>query len=166
MKRAVSLILISSLLSLSACADGNPMMRSDGNVSKGSIGTLLGAGGGALLGSKVGKGNGQLVGVALGALLGAGLGHSVGSSLDKADLAYAERTSQSALETAPAGKPVAWNNPDSGNSGTITPTRTYQQVDTGLYCREYNQKINVGGKTQQAYGTACRQPDGTWKVQS
>ena len=24
--------------------------------------------------------------------------------------------------------------------------------------------VNIGGKTEQAYGTACRQPDGSWKV--
>jgi len=24
----------------------------------------------------------------------------------------------------------------------------------------------IGGEPQQAYGTACRQPDGTWQTQS
>ena len=28
------------------------------------------------------------------------------------------------------------------------------------------QTITVGGEVQQGYGTACRQPDGTWKIQS
>jgi surface antigen len=47
----------------------------------------------------------------------------------------------------------------------VTPTRTYQQ-SSGEYCREYQQTVTVGGKTQEAYGTACRQPDGTWKIVS
>jgi surface antigen len=24
--------------------------------------------------------------------------------------------------------------------------------------------VTIGGKAESAYGTACRQPDGTWKV--
>jgi surface antigen len=38
------------------------------------------------------------------------------------------------------------------------------QAANGTYCREYQQEITVGGKEQQSYGTACRQPDGTWKI--
>jgi surface antigen len=37
---------------------------------------------------------------------------------------------------------------------------------TGAYCREFQQTVTIGGKTESAYGTACRQPDGTWKVVS
>lgn len=32
------------------------------------------------------------------------------------------------------------------------------------YCREYTQSFTVGGKTQNGYGTACREPDGSWKI--
>lgn len=32
------------------------------------------------------------------------------------------------------------------------------------YCREFTQVINVGGYLQNAYGTACLQPDGSWEV--
>lgn len=161
MKRIASALLIASLLT--ACANGNPMMRSDGNVSKGGLGMLAGAAGGAALGSQIGGGKGNIAAIAIGTLVGAGLGKSVGDSLDRADLAYAERSSQQALETARTGQPVAWSNPDSGNSGTITPTRTYQ--DAGQPCREYTQKIMVGGKQETAYGRACRETDGSWRVQ-
>jgi surface antigen len=34
----------------------------------------------------------------------------------------------------------------------------------GTWCREYRTTVTVGGLAQQAFGTACRQPDGTWKV--
>jgi len=34
---------------------------------------------------------------------------------------------------------------------------------TGPQCREYQTTIVIGGKPQQAFGRACRQPDGTWK---
>lgn len=32
------------------------------------------------------------------------------------------------------------------------------------YCREYTQPVNVGGKQQEGYGTACMQPDGSWQI--
>lgn len=143
------------VLSLAACENmGGP---------KQTGGTLIGAGAGAALGSQFGKGSGQLVGVAAGTLLGALLGSEVGRSLDKADLAYANQANARA-RSAPIGQPIQWNNPQSGNSGTVTPVRDGTDTATGAYCREFQQTVTIGGKTQQAYGTACRQPDGTWKV--
>jgi len=70
-----------------------------------------------------------------------------------------------ALESTASGTATTWKNPDSGHSGAVTPKRTYQTA-SGQYCREYTQTINVGGKKQQSYGTACRQPDGQWKIVS
>ena len=32
------------------------------------------------------------------------------------------------------------------------------------YCREYQRTVTIGGKAQQTYGTACMQPDGSWRV--
>lgn len=32
------------------------------------------------------------------------------------------------------------------------------------YCREYHGPINVGGRVQQGYGTACYMPDGSWQM--
>jgi surface antigen len=142
-------------LSLSACQPGQ------GNKQTG--GTLVGAGLGALVGSQIGSGGGQLAAVAIGTLAGAFLGSEVGKSLDRADQLAMERTSQSALETAPTGQVSNWRNPDSGNSGTVVPTRTYQ-TRAGRNCREYTQTVTIEGRTETIRGTACRQYDGTWKV--
>jgi surface antigen len=143
-------------LGLTACQDTGP---------KQGVGTVLGGVGGAVAGAQFGSGKGQLAATAAGALLGALLGSEVGKSLDRADQQYMSQTTQRTLESAPTGTAASWRNPDSGNSGTVTPTRTYQR-STGEYCREYTQTVRVGGKTEEAYGTACRQPDGTWKVSS
>lgn len=156
------MILAFALTSLTACQQGQ-YMREDGNIKKETMGTLAGAGLGAYLGSKVGGGSGRYVGTAVGTLLGAGLGASVGESLDKADMDYYHNSSQDTLETGTTGRSSTWRNPDTGNSGTITPTRTFE-VSNGEYCREYTQTINVGGSTERAYGTACRQPDGSWQI--
>lgn len=151
--------ILSGLLAaflLSACAADDPQRKEKG-------GALVGMGTGALLGSQIGSGGGRVLAIGLGAMFGAFVGSEVGKSLDKADQAYARQTAHDALESSPAGKQTAWNNPDSGNSGTITPIKTYQQ-DNGTYCREFHQTVMIGGKEEQAYGTACRQPDGSWKM--
>jgi surface antigen len=151
------ILAVSALaISLSACN------ATTGN--KGTIGTLLGAGGGALLGSQIGGGKGKLAAVAVGAVAGAFLGKSVGDSLDDLDRIKMQQTSQVALERIPDGQVSGWQNPNSGNSGTITPTRTFQEA--GTYCREYQQTVVINGQQQTAYGCACRQPDGSWKIKS
>src|SRR5690606_22393280 len=126
-------------------------------------GAVLGGIGGAVAGAQFGQGTGQLAAVAAGTLLGALVGSEVGSSLDKADRTALAHTTQTTLETAPSGTASTWRNPDSGNYGTVTPTNTYQTA-SGQYCREFTQTVNIGGRSEEAYGTACRQPDGTWKV--
>ncbi len=143
-------------LGLTACQDVG---------TKQGVGGVLGGVGGAVAGAQFGSGKGQLAATAAGALLGALLGSEVGKSLDRADQAAMSTTTNRTLESAPTGQAASWRNPDSGNSGTVTPTRTYQRTG-GEYCREFTQTVRVGGKTEEAYGTACRQPDGTWKTSS
>ena len=129
---------------------------------KETAGTVIGGVGGAVLGSQVGHGSTRLVATAAGTLLGAWIGNSVGKSLDRADQQYATQTANSALERYPDGQASTWKNPNSGHSGSTTPTRTYQTADGP--CREYQTSVVIDGRTQSAYGTACRQPDGSWKV--
>jgi surface antigen len=127
------------------------------------FGTLGGAALGGFLGSKIGSGKGQLAATGAGVLLGGFIGHQIGKSLDSRDRSAMAYTQRQALETAPSNQPVAWRNPDSGNSGYTVPQAAYQNT-SGQYCREFNQTVNVGGQSESAYGTACRQPDGTWKI--
>ena len=93
-----------------------------------------------------------------GALLGAYLGGQIGKTMDKVDRMEMQR----ALETAPTGRAVVWSNPDSGNRYTVKPIRTYYR--SSQPCREYITKAIIGGKTEQIYGKACRQADGSWRV--
>lgn len=126
-------------------------------------GTVIGAGLGALAGSQIGSGKGQLVAVAIGALAGALLGSEVGKSLDRADQIAMNNSTWEALEKTPQGQTVVWRNPDSGNSGTVTPKSPVQK-EADEYCREYQQTVTIGGKSEQAYGRACRRPDGSWEL--
>ena len=151
--RAVVLALIAGM-GLSACQNTG---------DKEALGTVGGAILGGLLGAQAGKGKGQLIAVGAGTLLGGIVGSSIGQSLDAVDRQEMARTTRTALEAQPDHATSRWVNPNSGASGTITPRQTYQRSD-GRYCREFTQTVTIGGETEDAYGTACRQPDGTWKI--
>lgn len=160
MKTKFLALLAISTLSLTACME---TMSGMGNkqMAGGATGAVLGG----LAGSQFGKGNGQLVGVGVGALLGTLLGSEVGASLDKADLAYAQQATNRAY-AAPVGQSISWNNPETGHSGTITPTREGVSNTTGRICREYTQTIYVGGQKQTGVGQACKNADGSWAIVS
>ncbi len=149
------------IVTLSACSQNG---GADGGIKKEHVGAVVGAIGGAFAGQNLGKGKGRTLGIAAGTILGAYIGSEIGASLDNADMAYHNRTAQYALEETKSGTTSTWRNPDTDHSGSITPTKAYQVAD-GSYCREFTQTILVGGREQEAYGTACRQADGTWKLQ-
>ncbi|MGH8059439.1 MAG: RT0821/Lpp0805 family surface protein [Candidatus Entotheonellia bacterium] len=130
--------------------------------TKTAVGGLGGAAAGGLLAAALG---GSGTGIAAGTILGGLIGGVIGDRLDAVDREKASAAASQALESIPSGRSVAWRNPDSGNTGVVTPVRTYQ-TSTGQYCREYTQTINIGGQKHQSHGTACRQPDGSWKIVS
>ncbi len=134
------------------------------SCTKQEQGQLLGGATGALIGSQFGKGRGRVVGAGVGAVLGSLVGGKIGSYMDEQDKMRAEANAQRALEYSRSGSTSTWRNPDSGHHGSITPYKAYKENTTGRYCREYTQTVTVGGKTEKAYGTACRQPDGDWEI--
>ncbi|WP_298379628.1 RT0821/Lpp0805 family surface protein [Azospirillum sp.] len=161
-------LLSASLLAapLAGCAQPGYGGDSFGGVSanKQTAGAILGGVVGGVAGSRFGGGSGKLVAVGIGTLLGAALGSAAGASLDRADQTYAEQAAQNAYG-APTGQTIRWNNPQTGNYGTYTPVRDGRS-QSGEFCREYQTSIVVGGRTQQGVGTACQQPDGSWRVVS
>lgn len=126
------------------------------------IGTGAGAVIGGLLGSQVGGGSGRLWATGAGVLIGALAGSEIGRSLDRADRAYAMQASRQA-QSAPIGETISWSNPESGHSGSVTPVRE-GSTQGGDYCREFYQTVTIGGRQEDAYGTACQNPDGTWRI--
>ena len=51
-------------------------------------------------------------------------------------------------------------------TGTVvaTPNSAPYVGPNGQTCREYQSTATVGGAQQQTYGTACLQPDGSWRI--
>ena len=123
------------------------------------VGTVAGGVAGGLLGSTIGQGGGQMVAIAAGTLAGAYLGASVGKNMDSSDRARVS----SALENNAVGQPAYWHNANTGSRYRVTPTRNVT-VHGNRYCREYRTIADIGGKKEEVYGTACRQPNGAWKV--
>jgi surface antigen len=125
------------------------------------VGSALGAAAGGLLGNQFGKGSGRTTMTIAGVLAGALAGGAVGRSMQPVDQACVSRT----LENTPSGQTVAWQNPDNQSSYWVTPTKTYQTA-SGTPCREYVTDAVIGGRTEKVVGTACRQPDGSWRIQN
>ena len=124
-----------------------------------ALGAVLGGVVGGVAGSELGRGQHREVATIAGALIGVLVGKSIGRSLDRADQYCTGQT----LEYAPDRQAVEWRDPDSQARYRVVPTGTYEARD-GRYCREYTSQASIGGQQQQTYGTACRQPDGSWEV--
>lgn len=129
---------------------------------KQSMGTFLGGATGAVVGSQFGGGNGRLAATAVGAILGAAIGNDIGQSLDEVDRMKSQQAFNMATK-ANLGSTVTWNNPRTGHHGTVVPVRDGYST-TGEYCREFQQTVDIGGRKQTAYGTACRMGDGQWRI--
>lgn len=153
MIRRMALVLAIPL-ALAACESGS---------QKQTAGTVVGGVAGGLLGSTIGSGSGRTAAIVAGAALGALAGNQLGASLDERDQERAARNTQRTLEEYPTGNSNTWRNPDSGNYGSTTPTRTFTDAN-GQPCREYTSTVTVAGKQQQAYGTACRDAEGNWRI--
>ncbi len=125
---------------------------------KEQTGTVVGAVVGGVIGSQFGHGSGSTAATIVGAIAGGAIGNAIGRDMDRADRM---RTAQ-VLETSPTGAPTSWRNPDTGHSYTVVPTRTWQAAEGP--CREYTVDSVIGGRTEKVYGTACRQPDGSWRA--
>ncbi len=154
MKKVVIATVLATTL-MSGCA---------GTYNKATTGAALGALTGGALAYGVGQDSSKKeLWTILGVGLGAVIGNNIGAQLDERDRLLAGQTLQHTLETAPTNAVGSWNNPDSGHSGTVTPTQTAISK-SGQPCREFTTTVNIGGQPQQGYGTACRQADGSWKI--
>jgi surface antigen len=90
-------------------------------------------------------------------------GQIYGALLDGSEQQAMSETFQYALENAQTNQVAAWVNPDTGNSGTLVPVRTFYNDDRQS-CREFVATIIFDGVEQQGQGTACRQLDGLWLI--
>lgn len=142
-----------AVFELSGCTPGNNVPGS----------TAAGAIAGGLLGTAIF--HNQVAGAIGGALIGGVIGDQIGQYMDRQD----KINMQSAIVNTPVNQEATWTSNNEGPNGqpvtyTVKPLKNY--TSRHRYCREYQTTVTVGGKAQQAYGKACRQPDGSWKIES
>lgn len=142
--------LLAIVLGLAGCATPHGPKEETGMV----IGGILGG----VLGSQVGSGRGRGIAAIAGLVAGGAIGGAIGRSMDDVDRIKMAAT----LETTRTGVSSTWHNPDTGYDYRMEPTRTYETPEGP--CREYVLDAEIGGRTEQVYGTACRQPDGSWRI--
>jgi surface antigen len=128
-------------------------------------GALVGAGTGALIGASLGRGtSGRLLGAGLGAALGAIVGSEIGRRLDERDRQMYAQTAVYAAESGQVGQSQTWQNPQSGNRGTITPTSQVYRGSNGRECRDFSETITLkDGKSETVKGRRCKNADGSWE---
>jgi len=146
-KQLLTGLIAASALALAGC-----------ETTKEQQGQLIGAIAGGLLGNQVGSGSGRTAATIAGTVLGGFVGGSVGRQMDDGDRYRAGQ----ALESTPTYESSSWQNPDTGNRYSVTPTKTYYA--DSLPCREYTTEAWIDGRQETIYGTACRQSDGSWQA--
>jgi surface antigen len=129
-----------------------------------NVGALTGVITGGVIGNQFGGGSDRVAATAIGALAGGLIGAEIGRSLDERDRQEALAAEYRALEFGRAGRPVAWRNDHTGMYGEVVTGAGYQ-INL-LDCRDYTHTIYIDGHARVARGTACRQPDGTWRIVS
>jgi surface antigen len=136
-----------------------------GKCNREVVGAVMGGVIGGVIGNKVSHrsdrtSSDRTIGTIAGSLIGVVVGKEIGRNMDNAD---AQCTNQ-ALERAPNGQSVTWDNPETGHRYSVIPYETYRQ-DDGRYCRKYRAAINASSNTTKYYAdTACRSDDGVWET--
>ena len=156
--RISALVLFGTVI-ITAIGAGVSVHASDATL----LGTGIGAATGGLIGSQFGRGSGQLVTTGVGVAVGGLIGNEVGHEMDAESPRY---TSGGAA----MGNTSLFS--DSIPYGTYTPNYvappapppTYADPTAGTYCRPFSQEILIDGTLRESYGTACLQPDGSWRV--
>jgi surface antigen len=125
------------------------------------LGTGIGAALGGLFGSQFGRGPGQFMSTTLGIAAGGAIGNSIGHDLDAESSRYYPSVGYSPPTES---TPFIYYSYAPNYVAPPAPPPTYVDPDEGTYCRPYSQEIRIDGRLQESYGTACLQPDGTWRI--
>lgn len=166
-KRVIPSAILAALVALSGCATYQGPQEQAGMVIGGILGGVVasevfggGGGGGGRRHHTYYPRQAPTAAIIAGTIAGAAIGGAIGRSMDDVDRLKTAAT----LETVRTGVSSTWRNPDTGAEYAVTPTKTFETASGP--CREYTIDAVIGGKKEKIYGTACRQPDGSWKIQS
>jgi len=138
------------LLMMTSCADDGSMTTKGKTVAGG-------AAAGAVVGQAIGR---NRYATAFGAGIGSLIGYIIGNEMEKADT----QNLNDALENGPAGEPIAWKNPDTGDEYNVVPFDSYTDESTQQKCRNAKIVATIDGKEEIIDTKACQQSDGHWDL--
>lgn len=149
-------VALAAALAGASCTGGSGSQQAGPAVDGAILGNLLGRQAGSETDGIWSSGTGAVL---------EGIAESdAGTAMSRDDEIYMTRTTQAALEHTKSGQSSTWLNPNTGNTGSVTPVKTFQR-DDDTYCRTIEQTLTTNDGTARARGTACRQPNGTWQIQ-
>ncbi len=121
--------------------------------------------GGAIIGGFLGNaaGHGNRGATMAGVIFGGAAGAALTSNMDCEDRSYAYRTYYDGFNSGRSGRYYDWNNPRNGHRGRFH-VRSYYNDPYGFRCARFTQTTYVRGRSHNAKGVACRQPNGSWAV--
>jgi hypothetical protein len=88
---------------------------------------------------------------------------TIRSLLTQQDRKMIHDATQYALESTASDQPTTWRNPQTGHSGTIRAGAAAANA-RGQPCRRFKQSHDLKGQAEERSGTACRERDGTWRL--
>ena len=134
-------------------------------------GTVGGAIVGGVIGSQFGRGGGRTAATVGGVLLGGLAGNAIARDScrdERADEYYYDNTYYDAFDSRDNDRQYEWHNPYNNHRGYVRPTAYYDDGYRGHSgpCREFEQHIWVDGREETDTGIACRERDGSWRVEN
>jgi surface antigen len=90
------------------------------------------------------------------------LKHSPARHFTKQDWDIAKAATRDILENHESGESVIWDNPDSGNSGSLKITKVGK--NSGKLCKKLQITNRVKGQEHTSSHVFCKQPEGKWKA--
>lgn len=128
--------------------------------------TQMGAAGGAAFGGIIAALAGaNPAWIAASVIMGGVAGGALGNYLGKDDAQKHVSTNLSALNTLGAGQTASWSDAKTGNSGSTKVDRVFT-ASNGQTCKSYTETVRTTQRTVTEQATACKQSDGSWKVQT
>lgn len=109
----------------------------------------------------IGSGTGRWFSAAILGAGGAAGAYYAAQKLLPDDRAQMNKAGYESLATLPIGETSEWSNPETGNSGSFTPTRAFLSQD-GQPCREVTAVLSVEGEEYETRRTVCQKAEGTW----
>jgi surface antigen len=82
----------------------------------------------------------------------------------ESDLAFARNAASDVLTKGDKDSSQAWQNPETGARGSVTPLAQAYSADDGRTCRDFLASY-VNGKTENwLQGSACHNGNGRWEI--